>query len=68
MAILDNTRRHLEIAKFGIYIFLPIAVMYIVGRPEMHKYMREHHMQRIPKHVYEARNLNLDYPKESDQK
>jgi len=58
---MNTTRRRLEIVKFGIYIFLPISVMYIVGRPEVHKYMREHHMQRIPKHVYETRNLDREY-------
>lgn len=50
----------LEIAKFGIYIFVPITVMYIVGRPEMHRYMKEHHMQRIPRQLYETRNLSND--------
>lgn len=52
-----DTKSRLEIAKFGIYIFLPISVMYIVGRPEMHRYMKEHHMQRIPRQLYETRNL-----------
>jgi hypothetical protein len=53
------SRKRLEIGKFGLYVFLPISVMYIVGRPEIQEYIRRHHTPHIPDEVYETRNLSL---------